>query len=79
MHCPDRRCVPSQTPVEPTYVSTSGPAHSGGKTPHTHTHTAVEQPASLRQPALELGGPSLMSKSSEILATAFALRHCVSL
>lgn len=35
MHCPDSRCVPSQTPVELTYVSTSSPAHSGGKTPRT--------------------------------------------
>ncbi len=40
MHCPDSRCLPSQTPVELTYVSTSGPAHSGEKLlSHTHTHT----------------------------------------
>lgn len=31
MHCPDSWCVPSQTSVELTYVSTSSPAHSGGK------------------------------------------------
>lgn len=31
MHCPDSWCVPSQTSVELTYVSTSGPAHSGEK------------------------------------------------
>lgn len=52
-------------------------AHSGEKTPLAHT--AVEQPASPRQPALELGGPSLTSQTFEMLATASAWRHCVSL
>lgn len=49
------------------------------KHPSHSAPAAVEQPASPRQPALELGGPSLTSQTFEILATASAWRHCVSL
>lgn len=49
------------------------------KHPSHSAPAAVEQPASPRQPALELGGPSLASQTFEILATASAWRHCVSL
>lgn len=79
----DARIVQSrtQTPVEFTYVSASGPAHSGREGEKAAlAHAAAVRPASPRQPAAGAGAdPSPASQTFEILAAASARRHCVSL